>query len=220
MTAAGRLASGGTGDSDTATAPAASGGHALDALDLERARLFALLGRLLAAAPDEGLLAGLAGLSGEPGTDLGAAYDALAAAARATDPVAALHEFEDLFLGVGRGEVLPYGSYYLTGFLNDRPLARLRGDLAGIGVARAEGASEPEDHLGFVCETYAGLIAGAFPDAPGDAAARFFGTHLAPWAVRCFTDIERAGSARFYRAVAALGRAAVETERAAMELPA
>lgn len=191
-----------------------------DALDRERARLFALLGRLLVAAPDATLLDALAGLRGEPDTDLGRAYDGLAAAARATDPVAVEAEFHDLFIGVGRGELLPYASYYLAGFLNDRPLARLRGDLAALGVARAEGEGDPEDHLGFLCEVYAGLLADAFPDAPPGAAVHVLDTHLAPWAERCFADLERAKAARFYRAVGALGRAAVGTERAALALPA
>lgn len=189
-----------------------------DALELERARLFALLGRLLGDAPDAGLLHRLTLLRAGPG-EIGAAYGALAAAAALAQPETVQREFFDLFIGVGRGEVLPYGSYYLTGFLHERPLAELRGDLARLGIARAEGVSEPEDHLAFLCETYAGLLAGAFAADP-EATAGFFARHLRPWAARCFADIEAATAARFYKAVGRLGRAAIEIESAAAELPA
>lgn len=188
-----------------------------DAVTTERARLFALLGRLLVAAPDSGLLAALASLRGD-GTALGAGYGALAAAARAADPVSAEHEFHALFIGVGRGEVLPFGSYYLTGFLHDRPLAELRGELLRLGLERAADVSEPEDHLGTECEVYAGLLSGSF-EGGGVAAEAFFTKHLRPWAGRAFADIEKAEAARFYRAVGRLGRIAIEIEEAALGLP-
>jgi TorA maturation chaperone TorD len=188
----------------------------VDPLDLERARLFALLGRLLAGPPDAGLLGRLAALGG--GGPLGEAFAGLAEAARATDPDSADREFFDLFIGVGRGELLPFASYYLTGFLHERPLAELRGDLARLGIERAPGVSEPEDHIAFVCETFAGLLAGAFPALPAEAQA-FFARHMKPWAGRFFADLEAAEAARFYRAVGRLGRLAVEIESAAAELP-
>ena len=188
----------------------------LDAVDAERARLFALIGRLLGAAPDAALLARLRLLRGDA-SEIGAAYAALSEAAQVA-PEAAEREFFDLFIGVGRGELLPYASYYLTGFLHERPLADLRGDLARLGVERAPGIPEPEDHIAFVCETYAGLIAGAFA-APPSEAAPFFARHIKPWAARMFADLERAQAAGFYRAVGRLGRVAVEIETAASELP-
>ncbi len=189
----------------------------VDPLDAERARLFALLGRLLAAPPDAGLLAALSGLRGDA-SPIGAALRALAAAAHRADPGAARREFHALFIGLGRGEVLPYASFYLTGFLHERPLARLRADLARLGIARAAGIAEPEDHLGFICESYAGLLAGSF-GARGEAAG-FLAAHALPWAGRCFRDIETAEAAGFYRAVGALGRLATEIEQAAAELAA
>ncbi|MDJ0390447.1 molecular chaperone TorD family protein [Roseomonas sp. E05] len=199
--------------------PAASDDpQALDLLELECARLFALLGRLLVAPPDGALLASLRTLRGEAGTVLGAAYERLAEAARQTSPEQVEREFHALFIGIGRGELLPFASYYLTGFLNERPLAELRESLGRLGVERAPGVSEPEDHLGFLCETMAGLVAGVFPATP-EAAAEFFARHLQPWAMRCFADLEAAESARFYRAVGALGRAALEIEIAAADLP-
>lgn len=188
-----------------------------DPVDVERAQLFALIGRLLANVPDYHLLRRLAALAGNP-TPLGQAIRGLAEAAEATDARRIEREFFDLFIGVGRGELLPYASYYLTGFLHERPLAELRGDLARLGVARAAGVAEPEDHIAFLCETLAGLIAGRFGD-PAEAGP-FFQRHLRPWAARFFSDLEGAAAARFYRSVGALGRVAVEIEQAAAELPA
>jgi TorA maturation chaperone TorD len=188
-----------------------------DPVDVERARLFALLGRLMGAAPDTELLAQLRQLRAGDG-ELGEAYGVLATAAAATTPDAAEREYFDLFVGVGRGEILPYASYYLTGFLHERPLADLRGDLARLGIERAEGVAEPEDHIAFLCETFAGLLAGAFAGGPVDASP-FFARHIRPWAARMFADLEKAETAVFYRAVGRLGRLAVEIEAAAADLP-
>jgi TorA maturation chaperone TorD len=189
-----------------------------DGLDAERARLFALLGRLLATPPDQALLAGLAGLRGDD-TPLGRAFGGLAAAAAAAGPAALEREFFDLFIGVGRGELLPYASWYLTGFLHERPLAELRAELRRLGAERAPGVAEPEDHIAFECEVLAGLIEGRFAVAGPEATGAFFARHLRPWAGRFFADLEGAGAARFYRAVGSLGRTAVEVEQAAAELP-
>lgn len=214
MTEAGELRIGRTG---TGNLPA-DGHRTIDTVDAERARLFALLGRLLGAAPDIHLLGRLRLLPFTPG-EIGQAYAALSDAARATTPEAAEREYFALFIGVGRGELLPYASYYLTGFLHERPLADLRGDLARLGVEKAEGVSEPEDHLAFVAETYAGLLAGALgPDA--SVAGPFFTRHIRPWAGRFFADLEAAEMASFYRAVGRLGRIAIEIETAAADLPA
>jgi TorA maturation chaperone TorD len=192
--------------------------RAAEPLDRGRAHLLALLGRLLGAAPDAELLWQIAALPSDP-TPVGRALGELAAAARATDEAALEREHFAVFVGLGRGEVLPYGSYYLTGFLHDRPLAELRGDLARLGVARAAGVSEPEDHIASELETLAGLLGGVFA-APEEAAGEFFARHLRPWAGRFFADLEAAPSARFYRAVGALGRLVMDIEQAALELPA
>jgi TorA maturation chaperone TorD len=195
-----------------------TGADLQDPVDTERARLFALLGRLMGAAPDASLLARLKLLDGTDG-ELGEAYGALAAAAASALVDAVEREYFTLFIGVGRGELLPYASYYLTGFLHERPLADLRGDLGSLGIERAEGVAEPEDHIAFLCETYAGLIAGAFA-APPEEAAPFFARHIRPWAARMFADLEKAEAASFYRAVGRLGRVTVEIEAAAADLPA
>jgi len=192
-------------------------GNRIDLLTTERARLFALLGRLLVAAPDAGLLAALAGLRGDR-TPLGDAYRALAAAAAAADTVAVEREYHDLFIGLGRGELLAYASYYLSGFLHERPLAELRGEMLRLGLERAAGVAEPEDHIASECEVYAGLLSGGFAGGPREAEA-FFERHLRPWAGRFFADLEKAEAARFYRAVGAMGRVVIEIEQAALGLP-
>ncbi|HEY0352037.1 MAG TPA: molecular chaperone TorD family protein [Enterovirga sp.] len=181
-----------------------------DEVDLARAGEYALLSNLLAEAPDSDLLAALARLPGD-GTPLGSAHAALAQAAAATDAAAVEREYFDLFVGLGRGELLPYASYYLTGFLHERPLARIREDLAGLGVERDPQRSEPEDHLALLCEVMAGLAQGSF-DATEAEQARFFARHLRPWAEKFFADLEAAKSARFYRAVAGYGRAFLAIE--------
>jgi TorA maturation chaperone TorD len=190
-----------------------------DPLDMQRARLFALLGRLLLAPPDAALLRGLAAMGPQPGTPLGQACLTLAEAAAQAEPAALEREHHALFIGVGRGELLPFGSYYLTGFLHERPLALVREDLGRLGIARSPGVAEPEDHLGFLCEVMAGLLAGSF-EAPAEEVARFFDRHLRPWAGRAFADLEKAQAAGFYRAVGALGVAFIEIETAAAALPA
>src|SRR5499425_1238635 len=116
----------------------------LDEVDAARAQEYALLAALLARAPSAGLLERLAGLRGDA-TPLGVAHAALAEAASRARPDKVEREFFNLFIGLGRGELMPYGSYYLTGFLYERPLSRLRADLAALGIARAEGNVEPED---------------------------------------------------------------------------
>src|SRR5206468_1534860 len=100
-------------------------------------------------------------------------------------------EFFALFIGLGRSELLPYGSYYMSGFLHERPLARLRSDLAELGIARADGNPEPEDHIATLCEIMAGIVGGRFAVAAA-ADQRVFEKHLAPWAAHFFSDLEQA----------------------------
>lgn len=186
--------------------------------DTARSEMYRFVATLLSEAPSQPLLSGIAQLSGDRGA-LGQAIDALAAAARKADATRVDREFFDLFIGVGRGELLPYASFYLTGFLNERPLAEVRGDLARLGVARAEGRFEPEDHIALLFEVMADLASGALP-APKDAQADFFARHIAPWAAQFFDDLAVAPSASFYRTVAEVGRLLVDIEARAFELAA
>lgn len=189
----------------------------VDDVDLARARIYALLGALLTRAPDADLLARIGDLRGDA-TPLGLAHIELAEAARNARVERVEQEFFDLFIGVGRGELLPYGSFYLTGFLHERPLARLREDLARFGIDRAEGVAEPEDHAGILCEIMAGLASGELP-APAGSDRTIFEKHMAPWIGRLFADIERAQAADFYRRVGSLGRVFIEIETEAFALP-
>ena len=191
-------------------------GH-IDDTAIARALEYALLSALLAHPPDEALLNRLARLESE-GTALGRAHMALAEAAAMTDAAAVAREYFDLFIGVGRGELLPYGSYYLTGFLHERPLARLRADLVRLGIERVDGPGEPEDHAATLCEIMAGLIVGEFA-APTQRQHQFFEQHLAPWMTRFFADLEAAPRAKFYCPVGAIGRLFIDIETAAFALP-
>jgi TorA maturation chaperone TorD len=185
--------------------------------DAARAREYALLATLLARAPDQALLDQIAGLRGDA-SPLGLAHMALAEAARQTSVEHAEREYFDLFIGLGRGELLPYGSYYLTGFLHERPLARLRESLARLGIERAAGQAEPEDHVAILCEIMAGLASGRL-SAPEGAGRALFEEHLAPWMERFFIDLEAAEAAEFYRRIGTLGRVFIAIEREAFALP-
>jgi TorA maturation chaperone TorD len=190
----------------------------IDDVDIARMEEYALLAALLRRAPDSALLKALSGIRGDS-TQLGAAHATLAQAAEETDPELLEHEFFELFIGVGRGELLPYGSYYLTGFLNERPLARLRDDLRMLGIVRAEQQNEPEDHAAILCEIMAGLAGGGLAAAP-DAQKGLFEKHLAPWIGRFFADLEGLKRANFYRHVATVGRLFIDIETEAFALPA
>jgi TorA maturation chaperone TorD len=187
-----------------------------DEVDAARAREYALLAVLLARAPDAGFLTRIAKLRCDA-TPLGVAHGALAEAAKGASAEKIAREFFDLFVGVGRGELLAYGSYYLTGFLNERPLARLRGDLHALGIERVEAQSEPEDHAAILCEIMAGLIDGQFP-ATVEGQRQIFEKHLAPWIGRFFTDMMVADTADFYRHVGAIGHLFIEIETQALAL--
>jgi len=129
--------------------------------DAARAQCYTLLAHLLHAPPNQALLDLARGLKSD-GSELGQALNALATVAQRTTPEQAEREFSALFIGLARGELLPYASYYLTGFLQEKPLADLRGDMAQLGIRRRDDVPEPEDHIAALCEMMAGLITGAF----------------------------------------------------------
>ena len=131
-----------------------------------RAQHYGFLARLLSEAPDGELLGQIATMAGDE-TAFGQAYGALARKAAQVSPEAVANEHFELFVGVGRGELLPYASFYLTGFLNERPLAELRADLRVMGVERAPGRFEPEDHIAFILEVMAQLGARRDRRQPG-----------------------------------------------------
>jgi TorA maturation chaperone TorD len=190
----------------------------LDEVEAARAREYALLASLLLRTPNADLMSRLSNLRGDA-TPLGIAHVDLAEAASRFEVAQVEREFFNLFIGVGRSELLPYASYYLTGFLHERPLARLRAELATFGIERQEGQIEPEDHAGILCEIMSGLIDGRLP-APAESEQQIFQKHLAPWIGRFFADLERAQGADFYRRVGTLGRLFVDIETEAFSLAA
>jgi len=188
----------------------------VDEIDQLRAAEYGLLSLLLGKAPDADTLLRVAALKGDV-SDLGMAHIELAAAAATADDRAVSREFFDLFVGLGRGDLLPYASYYLTGFLHERPLARVREDLEALGIERACSSREPEDHIAILLEVMAGLARRDF-EADFTEQARFFERHLKPWASRMFADLETSRSASFYRAVGRVGRVFMELESEAFTL--
>ena len=194
-------------------APASS-----SALDEEtaRAELYGLLSQLYYAAPDATLLAALRVAVTEAPTDGGFLQEPwlqLVGAARAQDDAAIAQEFDRLFGGVGKPEVFLYGSRYLSGFLNEKPLARLRTDLDRLGLARDDSMSETEDHIAYLCEVMRYLIAGDDAAVCNLTAQRdFFATHLQPWVVQLCDALAAQPQARFYAALAQFTRAFVSVE--------
>ena len=189
--------------------------------ELERATLYRLLATLLSEPTHQPLLDQIAGLdqAAEGAPALAQALGDLSSAARHADPVAVEREFQALFIGIGEGELVPYGSYYQTGFLHERPLARLRGDMRELGIERADGVAEPEDGIASLCEIMAGLIAGDFGEAaPVTGQVAFFEAHVAPWAGQFFSDLAVADSANFYRSVGALGQIFFDIESEAFSI--
>lgn len=202
-------------------ARAADAAPAIAEEDLWRSQLYALLGRSLARRPDNALLTALAQLKGDA-SPLGQALAGLAEQARTISPERAQDEYDALFIGLPRGELVPYASFYRTGFLYERPLAKLRGDMAKLGYARADGVYEPEDHMGALCELMALLISGDETRGPAELPTqeRLFRQHIAPWGERFFTDLERAESAQLYRPLGAAGRIFMSIETQAFALAA
>jgi TorA maturation chaperone TorD len=191
-----------------------------------RADLYALIARLLLAPPDSALLASLGDAADDaPACDdhpFDYAWRQLAAAARAASADAVREEFDALFISVGVPRLNPFASLYLAGFLNEKPLAALRTDLARLGLARMQGVAEMEDHLGALCETMRILIIGGHGGQRQPLAVQqaFFDTHIAPWYARCLGELRAAEGADFYARVAALAAAFLSIEGEAFEVAA
>ncbi|MEP5761451.1 MAG: molecular chaperone TorD family protein [Litoreibacter sp.] len=186
--------------------------------DRLRADLYNFLGLLLAGPPDQMLLDQCTGLSGD-NSALGEAINGLSRVAKVSKPKGVATEFNALFIGLGRGELLPYASYYLTGFLNEKPLATLRGDMAARGMKRADNVYEPEDNIASMMEMMAGLIVGRFGTSASLTDQKmFFNKHIAPWAALFFADLQAAKTSVLYASVGAVGKAFMEIEREAFRM--
>jgi len=182
-------------------------------LTAEQLRLnaYSLLANMLYRPVDEQLMNLLADLPDpeDIADDMTMSWQLLKLAARQNSLRQVDDEFHALFIGLGHGEVIPYGSWYQTGYLMDKPLAKLRQDLAALGIERNSDVKEPEDHIAALCETMALLIMNG---ASRPQQRAFYHDHIADWAPRLFLDIERASSACFYQAVAHFGKHYLELE--------
>lgn len=187
--------------------------------DALRAHFYGLLARLLAAPMTGETLALVRSLDGDD-SPLGRGLSALAGVASRATREAAEDEYSALFYGAGAGgEILPYASHYLTGFLYEKPLADLREDLGKIGIEPSGTSSEPEDHIAFLCEVMHGLIVGAYGDSTDFARQKaFFCAHVEPWARQFFVDLEGAKAAAVYMPVGAIGRIFMEIESEAFRM--
>lgn len=191
------------------TQPASLAAATLDE-ETARAEVYGLLAALFYAAPTPELHAGLrVAVTEAPvaGALLEESWRELVAAARSQPLEAIASEYDALFGGVGKPEVYLFGSHYLSGFLNEKPLAALRADLAALGLERDEAMSETEDHIAYLCEVMRYLIAG---DDTGVKSLKqqceFFSRHLQPWAPQMCETIAGHPKASFYRALAAFAQ--------------
>ncbi len=179
-----------------------------------RANTYGLLGTLLAAPPTGSLIQLLTQITPaevRDDDDLATAWEVLRLAGERATVESLDDEYHVLFVGISRGELVPYGSWYMTGFLMDQPLAVLRRDLAELGFERQGNIKEPEDHVAALLETM-GLMIGD-GDISVDAQRRFFQSHMGPWMNTFFLDLQKARAARFYRAVGQFGEQFIVFER-------
>jgi len=193
---------------------------AVDAGDAARAEMYVLLGTLLAGPPDEAILEMLLDIdAGEAeATPMTALWQSLQEAARATDSTRLSDEYFNLFIGLGRGELLPYASFYIHGFLMEKVLASLRTRLKTLGFELQEGISEPEDHVAALCETMGMIILESGLSFEEQSA--FFKAYIESWMGEFFTDLNEAESADFYRVVAQLGQQFLKIESQYMTMQA
>jgi TorA maturation chaperone TorD len=186
--------------------------------DLLRAQCYRLLARFLSSPPTAATLKVGADLTGDD-SDLGRAISAFAHVCGRSQAAAVAEEYHDLFIGLARGELIPYGSYYLTGFLHEKPLAKLRQDMSWLGVQRNDSVAEPEDHIASLCEMMAGFIDGSFGRALAlDEQKAFFAAHVGNWAPVLFRDMEAAKASILYATLGSVGRVFLEIEGGAFAM--
>lgn len=182
-----------------------------------RASLYGLLAALLRDVPNHALIDQVSGLSQAEGRDdFALAWEGLRLAAGQVSASEMDDEYHRLFIGLGRGELVPYGSWYQTGFLMELPLGVLRQDLIALGFEREPGVHEPEDHVAALCEVMAQLALD--PDTSVEREAKFFRDHIGSWIGRFWDDLERSTDAPFYAALGRLGGAFFELERRYLDM--
>lgn len=187
--------------------------HQIDHEQQYRASSYSLLAALMRSAPDHRMLDHISQLiqpEHEECDDLMMAMSTLGLSAKLLTPAAIDDEFHDLFVGLGKGEVVPYGSWYLTGFLMEKPLSDLRDDLHQLGYEKAQATAEPEDHAAALCEVMSMMIMDA---VDLNIQRQFFNTHMASWFERFFNDLALAKSAIFYKSLGRFGSAFTALEK-------
>jgi len=181
-----------------------------------RAEVYGLLAALYYAAPSAELHENIRiAVTEAPaaGALLESSWGELVAAARAQSRADIVQEYDALFGGVGKPEVYLFGSHYLSGFLNEKPLAALRTDIAALGLARDEAMPETEDHVAYLCEVMRYLIAGDDVEVANLTRQReFFSRHVQPWLPMMCDAVMQHPKARFYRALAAFTQAFISVE--------
>ena len=188
---------------------------------LARANIYRLLARLLIATPTADTLETLKALDlvqpVEDNNDIYIAWEALQAAANGVLLSDLDDEFHELFIGISRGELMPYASWYLTGFLMEKPLAELRADLKILGIEQLKSVTEPEDHVAALCEAMALLVEDGDMYFPQQQL--FFSKHIQPWMGQFFVDLQTAHAARFYCAVGRWGEQFLAIEKKYLAMP-
>ena len=186
--------------------------------DQLRADMYSFLANLLRSEPSSELVNQLTKLESDD-SPIGKSIKTLSKLASSLDLPTIRDEYVRIFIGVGRGEILPFASYYLTGFLKDKPLAKLRSDMKEIGIELAENVKEPEDHIASLFDMMSGLILGKFSKKFSIGEQRdFFNKHLAPWVDLLMRDIESSRIAVFYSPIGTIGREFMEIERSSFSM--
>ena len=186
--------------------------------DQLRADMYSFLANLFRSEPDADLINQLKVLESDD-SPIGKSIKTLSKLALSLDLPTIRDEYVRIFVGVGRGEILPFASYYLTGFLKDKPLAKLRQDMEKIGIKLEDNVKEPEDHIASIFDMMAGLIVGKFNKKFSIAEQRdFFNKHLAPWVDLLMRDIESSKIAVFYLPIGTIGKEFMEIERSSFSM--
>ncbi len=184
-----------------------------------RAAAYGILAALLRDVPDEATLQQIATFDqgGVDEDEMRLAMSSLGLAAQSVDSQAIKDEYHQLFIGLGRGELIPYGSWYMTGYLMEQPLSTLREALANLGIERDPSVNEPEDHIAALCEVMVMLISESDDISQQ---SHFYKTHMSPWCEDFFQDLQTAQAAKFYRSVGRFGSAFMALDKHYLSMPA
>lgn len=190
-----------------------------DQTQLVRASVYELLGRLLAREPDEATIQSLRDIGDVDASEgpVAMGWQLMKQAANKTDVHAIREEYFSLLIGVGRGELVPFGSWYITGFLMEKPVAVLRSDLKRLGIERQSGVVESEDHIAALCDAMALIIRNS-EEISFETQRAFFNDHLEPWVQRFFSDMQNAQTAHFYRSVGFFGESFFDFEHQLLQM--